>query len=202
MPVRDFVAMPKRERGMTIRGILLLAATAALTGLPAQAAITVLGQSLAHNCYQAAEFGGDPSQGVATCTYALDGTMPTHDRAATYINRGILKARDDNPQGALDDYNEGLSLNGDLGEGYVDRGATLIVLKRYQDALNDINKGIGIGAKKPEIAYYDRAIADEALGDVRGAYLDYRKAVEIAPDFTLASEQLARFRVIRKPTGT
>ncbi len=88
-----------------------------------------------------------------------------------------------------------------LGEGYVDRGATLIVLKRYEDALADINKGIGIGAKRPEIAYYDRAIVDEALGDVRGAYLDYRKAVDIAPGFTLASEQLARFRVIHKQTN-
>jgi tetratricopeptide (TPR) repeat protein len=188
---------------MKIRGILLLAATVAVMGSQAQAAITVLGVSLAHNCYEAAEFGGDPSQGVATCSYALDGTMSTRERAATYINRGILKSRADDPQGAFDDYNHGLTLDASLGEGYVDRGATLIVLKRYEDALADINKGIGIGAKRPEIAYYDRAIVDEALGDVRGAYMDYRKAVELSPDFTLASEQLARFRVVRKsPSGT
>ncbi|HEY2068805.1 MAG TPA: hypothetical protein VGG48_04560 [Rhizomicrobium sp.] len=189
---------------MKIRGLLLTAAMtagAALMGSQANAAITVLGQSLAHNCYEAAEFGGDPGQGIATCTYALAGTMPTADRAATYVNRGILKAHASDPEGALDDYNHGLRLNDGLGEGYVDRGATLIVLKRYQDALNDINKGIGIGAKRPEIAYYDRAIVDEALGDIRGAYLDYRKAVELAPDFNLASEQLARFRVIKKPTN-
>jgi len=187
---------------MKIRGLMIgAAALAALSGTQANAAITVLGVSLAHNCYQAAEFGGDSTQGVATCTYALDAPMSTGDRAATYINRGILKARAMDPEGALEDYNHGLSLNNTLGEGYVDRGATLIVLKRYQDALNDINKGIGIGAKRMEIAYYDRAIADEALGDVRGAYLDYRKAVEISPDFPLASEQLARFRVVHKATN-
>jgi tetratricopeptide (TPR) repeat protein len=188
---------------MTFRGLLLIAAaaTAALAVSPSQAAVTVLGASLAHNCYEAAEFGGDPMAGITTCTYALDDAMSTADRAATYINRGILKARDSNPEAALADYNHGLSLDDAVGEGYVDRGATLIVLKRYQDALTDINKGIAIGAKKPEIAYYDRAIADEAMGDVRGAYLDYRKAVEIAPDFTLANEQLVRFRVIRKATN-
>ncbi|MGH6870160.1 MAG: tetratricopeptide repeat protein [Rhizomicrobium sp.] len=186
---------------MRIRALLLTAAAAMMLGSQAQAAITVLGASLAHNCYQAAEFGGDPKTGIATCNYALDGAMPTSDRAATYINRGILKSRNSDPDGALDDYNHGLSLNASLGEGYVDRGATMIVLKRYQDALNDIDKGISMGSKKPEIAYYDRAIVDEALGDIRGAYLDYRKAVEISPGFTLASEQLTRFRVIKKPAN-
>jgi tetratricopeptide (TPR) repeat protein len=194
--------MPKQERGMKVRGIFLFAAAAAaLMGSQAQGAITVLGTSLAHNCYEAAEFGGDPRNGVATCSYALEDAMATDDRAATYINRGILKSRNDDPDGALDDYNHGLSLDASLGEGYVDRGATLIVLKRYDDAMADINKGIGMDPKKPEIAYYDRAIVDEALGDVRAAYLDYRKAVEISPGFTLASEQLTRFRVIKKPTN-
>ncbi|HEX3672962.1 MAG TPA: hypothetical protein VHU87_01690 [Rhizomicrobium sp.] len=188
---------------MNIRNLLLSTAiaAAALAGTQAQAAITVLGQSLAGNCYQAAEFGGDPAEGIVTCSYALDGVMSIADRAATYINRGILRARADQADNALDDYNHGLRLNAMLGEGYVDRGATMIVLKRYEDALADIDKGIRIGPNRPEIAYYDRAMADEALGDVRGAYLDYRKAVEISPNFTLASEQLARFRVIPKQTN-
>ncbi|HEX3944381.1 MAG TPA: hypothetical protein VHW69_09870, partial [Rhizomicrobium sp.] len=62
----------------------------------------------------------------------------------------------------------------------------------------DINRGIEMGSNKPHIAYYDRAIADEALGNVRAAYQDYRKAVEIEPNFALASEQLSRFKVVRK----
>ena len=80
----------------------------------------------------------------------------------------------------------------------------MIIYHRYDDALHDIDKGLGLGAKKPEIAYYDRAIADEALGDIRGAYEDYKKAVEIDPTFTLASDQLARFKVIvqKRPNGT
>jgi tetratricopeptide (TPR) repeat protein len=187
---------------MKFRGLYAAGAAAALLVMPARAAITVLGDSLAHNCFEAAEFGGSPREGIATCTDALEGTALTiKDRAATLINRGILKSHNDDADGALGDYNRGLTLDGDLGEGYVDRGATFIVLRRYDDALTDINKGIALGAKRLEIAYYDRAIVDEALGDVRGAYQDYKKAVEIEPNFPLATEQLARFKVVRKSSG-
>jgi len=89
----------------------------------------------------------------------------------------------------------------DLAEGYVDRGATLIAQKRYADAIKDINKGIALGAKQPHIAYFDRAIADEALGNLQAAYDDYRQALTLAPNFTLASDELKRFKVIEKPSG-
>jgi len=85
-------------------------------------------------------------------------------------------------------------------DGYVDRGATEIVLKNYQDAVNDITKGISLNSNKIEIAYYDRAIANEALGNIRDAYTDYKKAVELRPDFALATQQLTRFKVVRKHT--
>jgi tetratricopeptide (TPR) repeat protein len=93
-------------------------------------------------------------------------------------------------------------MDGQHGEGYVDRGATYIAMQRYQDALDDINRGIEMGAKKPHIAYYDRAIADEALGNIRAAYMDYKKAVEIEPNFPLATEQLSRFKVVRKESSS
>ena len=187
---------------MKFRDLFAISALAACAAVPANAAITVLGDSLAHNCYEAAEFGGNPSDGIIACTDALAGpALTVNDRAATLINRGILKSRNEDANGALEDYNRGLGLDASLGEGYVDRGATYIVLRRYDEALVDINKGIGLGAKRPEIAYYDRAIVDEALGDVRGAYMDYKKAVEIQPDFTLANEELVRFKVVRKSSN-
>ena len=37
----------------------------------------------------------------------------------------------------------------------------------------------------------------EALGDIRGAYEDFKKALEIQPDFERASLQLQRFHVVR-----
>ena len=148
---------------------------------------------------EAAEFGGSPKDGIETCSYAIDKEpLSIRDRAATFINRGILRSRATDPNGALGDYNAGLALDASLAEGYIDRGATYIVLQKYDVALQDINKGIDMGARKPQIAYYDRAIVNEALGNIRGAYEDYKKAVELEPDFALASEQLTRFKVVRK----
>jgi len=176
-------------------GLSLLASSA-------NAAISVLGNGLAQDCFQAAEFGGDPKDGVATCTTALEETaLTTRDRAATMVNRGILRSRIGDLTGALDDYNHGLTVDATLGEGYVDRGATEILMHSYDSALADIDKGIALNANKLEIAYYDRAIVNEALGNVRDAYFDYKKASELRPDFALANEQLLRFKVVRKASA-
>ncbi|HSZ74211.1 MAG TPA: tetratricopeptide repeat protein [Rhizomicrobium sp.] len=166
-----------------------------------QAAITVLGTGMASDCYQAAEFGGDPRAGVSTCTQALDEPISLLDRAATFVNRGILEARIEMSKEALDDYNIGIKLRPDLAEAYIDRGATYIAVHRYAEALQDIDKGIGLGARQPEVAYYDRAIAHEGIGDIRGAYEDYKKALELQPNFALAADQLTRFKVVKKPTS-
>ena len=162
---------------------------------PSQAAITVIGTGMASSCYQAAEFGGDPRSGVVTCTNALDETLSVYDRAATYVNRGILEARNDELKVSLADYDAGLKLRPDLAEAYIDRGNTFISVHRYAEALQDIDKGISLGARQLEVAYYDRAMAREGVGDVAGAYRDYKKALELQPDFALAADQLKRFTV-------
>lgn len=171
----------------------------ALLSLPADAAVSVLGGSLASSCYQAAQYGGSVRDGIRVCDMALlESALSTRDRAATMINLGILRSQNDDPHGAFASYNQGLALDASLGEGYVDRGATEIVLKDYQAAIADISKGLALNANRPEIAYYDRALANEAIGNIRDAYLDYKKAVEIRPDFELANEQLMRFKVVRR----
>jgi tetratricopeptide (TPR) repeat protein len=175
------------------------AALALAMGTSANAAVTVLGNGVAHSCYEFAEYGGNATDGIQTCTFALEQTtLSVRDRAATFVNRGILRARKDDAEGALADYDRGLAMDGALAEGYVDRGAAMIALRRYDDAVAEIDKGISLGANRPQIAYYDRGIADEALGNIRAAYEDYKKAAEIQPDFHLAVDQLSRFRVVRR----
>ncbi len=186
------------------RSAILLGAVAmsALAASQAEAAVTVLGTGVARACYEAAEFGGNAHDGIVECTVALDEeALPIDQRAATFVNRGILRSRNDDPNGALDDYNRGLELRPELGEAYVDRGAVMILFQRYEDARADITKGLSLNTNKPEIAYYDRAVADEALGDIRSAYEDCKKAVDLAPDFPEAVNDLAHFKVvIRKRT--
>lgn len=180
-----------------------LCLAAAAVAVPALAAETVVGQGLAQDCFRAAEFGGDPETGIPACTQALTGEPLTpRDRAATYINRGILRARIKDMDGAFADYNASIKMKPNIGEAYIDRGAAYIAIRRYKEALADLNKGIALGSSSLHLAYYDRAIVDEALGDIKGAYEDYKQALALMPNFAPAIEQLKRFKVIHKPAKT
>jgi len=177
------------------------AATSLFAFGTAQAAVTVIGPGPANLCYEAADSGRTTHEGIMFCNEALAGMLSTSDRAATLINRGVLELNIAKINAAQDDFNAGIALDPNLAEGYVDRGATLIAQKRYVEAIKDINKGLALGAKQPHIAYFDRAIADEGLGNLQAAYDDYRQALALAPNFTLASDELKRFKVIEKPSG-
>lgn len=168
--------------------------------LPARAAVSVLGLGDAARCYKAAEFADDARIGLTACEAALkDTALPLSDRAATFVNRGILKSLTGDLQSAIADYEASLRLDENLAEAYVNRGNALNSLKRYTEALADLTRAIELGAHRPAIAYYDRALVKEALGNLRGAYDDFRKALELEPDFKLADTQLQRFKLVRQP---
>ncbi len=173
-----------------------------LSTAPAQALVAVIGSGLAHDCFIAAKAGIDPRGGIATCDEALaEEALDPRARAGTYVNRAVMKVALGQLDAAMADYNSGLAIYPGLGDGYVDRGAALIALKRYDDAMVDINKGIGLGQTYEQIGYYNRGVAEFFLGRVTESYFDFKKALEIAPDFKLASEQLKNFVVTRKPVS-
>ncbi len=164
---------------------------------PCGAAETVLGASVAHDCFDQADHGGDPKAGLKLCDEALaDGVMSAADRQATWVNRGILRARAHDHGGALEDYGRALAIDAGDGEAYLNRSASLIALKRYRDAVNDADQAIALASPRLEIAYYNRAVANEALGNVGAAYQDYEEALKIEPRFARAAMQLRRFRVV------
>ena len=49
------------------------------------------------------------------------------------------------------------------------------------------------------IAHYNRGLTHEKLGDLQRAYEDFREALRLKPDFTMAASQLERFTVV--PAG-
>jgi len=176
--------------------IAAIFSTAILAATPAGAFVVVVGNTLAHDCFMAAKAGVNVEQGLATCTSALeDGALTTHDRAATYNNRGVIKYNKGLYDSAMQDYETGIKLQPDMGDAYVDRGAALIRMNRYDDAIADINKGMTMGMSYPHIGYYNRAVAEQLKGQFKEAYFDYKKVLELEPNFTLASEQLKNFIV-------
>ena len=100
------------------------------------------------------------------------------------------------------DFNKAIEIQPDLGDPYVNLGVMLIKEKKYQDALGQINKGMDLGMGFPHLGYYDRAIAEQMLGQFKEAYFDYKKAVELEPSFGAAEERLKDFTVTKVPAKT
>jgi tetratricopeptide (TPR) repeat protein len=138
--------------------------------------------------------------GVQVCNRALEhDPLSKKDRAGTYDNRGVLLDLSGRTQAAADDFNAAIALDPTLGDPYVNLGAMLIKKGQHQEALIQINRGIELGMNYPHIGYYDRAVAEQMLGQFKEAYYDYKKVLELEPNFAMASERLKDFVVTRVP---
>ena len=182
-----------------MRSALVVAALAAMSlGGQSQAATTVLGNGLAGFCSQAAKAGDDDQPSLEVCTLALETeSMSRRDRAGTYVNRGVIKMRRQDYADAHADFNTAIKLQPEMGEAYINRGGALVGQKRYMEALLDIDKGLTLNPEEPEKAYYNRGLANEGLDDVKAAYFDYLRALELKPEWDIPQRELRRFSVVR-----
>lgn len=181
-------------------GIALLAAV-----LPtaASAAITVLGGGLGRDCYLAAEAGGGRREGLERCDQALaDEGLSTVDRAATLVNRGIVRMQAKELSSAIEDFDSAIRTRPATAEAYINKGIALVHLGgRDRDAVELLTQGLAKNPARPEIAYYVRGVAHEQLGATREAYEDYARAASLKPEWTEPAAQLSRFSVVRKATA-
>lgn len=178
---------------------ILAFSTAALVlvaGAAAAQSVTVLGGGMARECSNAALKGESDRKFEAACTLAIETEiLSNRDRAGTYVNRGVLRLRRNEYVAARGDFDRALELKPDLPEAYVNRGAALVGQRRYADGLVDLNRALELGVDEPEKAYFNRALAHEGLDDMKQAYFDYRKALELSPDWEAPKKELARFTV-------
>src|ERR1051326_8372829 len=157
---------------------LLLGLFLALAASPASAVVIVLGNGTGHECY------------VLTI---LDPTPENNQHALAVCTRAV------NDAAAAADAREAVALEGNLAPAQVNLGAALVGLQRYDEAMTWLNKVIEANGGSQDLAYFNRGLAKESMGDIKGAYYDYLKAVEINPKMAVASEQLTRFKVITTP---
>ncbi len=150
----------------------------------ATAAFTVFGNGMAQLCADTArnmERGlMPPPQSIETCTMAIENEdLRQRDRAGTYINRGTLYLARGGYREAKQDFDSAVALMPALGEAYTNRGAALVGLQLYNDAIADI----------------DRGLAEEALDNIPAAYRDYARAAELKPGWAPPINELSRFTV-------
>lgn len=161
--------------------------------------VIVLGDGPARNCYLATEassHGLSQKQALAICDEAIgDFKSSMHDRAAAYINRSFIELGMADYRGALADSLNGQAIESDIAVAYLNQGASLIGLGRYNEAIVALNKSLELKLASAHLAYFDRGLAKQHLKDLKGAYYDYKQAVEIEPHFQLALDQLSFFTV-------
>jgi len=162
----------------------------------ARAAVTVFGSGFAGQCFHAAKFGGDIPAGIADCNRAIDTEqLSARDKAGTLINRGVLYMTLDDYASAQRDFEAGVQLDPNLGEALVNLGGVKIAQRHFAEGIADIDRGLALGPEEPEKAYYNRALADEAMDNIKAAYFDYTKAAELKPTWAPPRLELARFTV-------
>jgi len=184
---------------MSPKAVFASALLSALILLPAgsaSAAAFVLGGGMANACSRAALRGADDRASIETCSVALE-TQPLmrRDRAGTLVNRGVIHLRRGSYEDARKDFDAALKLEPQLGEAFVNRGASFIAQHRFREGVVEIDKGLRFGADEPEKAYFNRALAWEGLDDMKAAWLDYQKALELRPDWDAPRRELTRFTV-------
>jgi tetratricopeptide (TPR) repeat protein len=190
--------------GDAMRRILFLLVFVA-TG-PASGATLSLHSGTGHDCYVQTLLDATPDsnrKALSICNQAVTDTEATgmdgYSRAATLVNRADIRLRFEDYNGVVADSTQAISAFDGLAPAYVNLGAGLIGLKRYEEALAVLNKAIALGGDDPELAYFNRALAKENLGDIRGAYLDYHEAAGLNPKFQRALDELTRFKVKTSP---
>ncbi len=105
-----------------------------------------------------------------------------------YQNRGILRAQIGDINRAIDDFSRVLALNTEDLLTLYNRALLYIEIGEYEKALADLNI---VADNHPDFApvYFNRSHTKEALGDIRGASLDYGTAVKLEMERREASDR-------------
>jgi tetratricopeptide (TPR) repeat protein len=165
----------------------------------ASAAVTVMGDTAAQQCSDAAFHEHADPASMELCTRALgEGMLDRRDLAGTYINRGVMWMVRHDYKSARSDFQSAIEIDPALGEAWVNRGAIAIIDRQFQAGIDDISKGLTLGTEEPAKAYYNRGVAYEGMDDEKSAYLDYQQALVLKPGWDLPKQELLRFTVTRR----
>jgi tetratricopeptide (TPR) repeat protein len=150
------------------------------------------------DCAAAAAAGAHTRADIRVCSEALDEVMSRPERAGVLVNRGAIYMADRNLDAAIADFDEAIALTPDLGEAWINRGTAYRGRGDFARSVADITRGLELGVAEPAKAHYNRGLAHEGLNDMKSAYLDYKQAVALAPDWAPPQNELKRFTVATK----
>jgi tetratricopeptide (TPR) repeat protein len=183
-------------KALTLATAALLAAGLAA---PATAGVLTVGGGFARSCYDAAEARDASAQSIQNCNYALDAqALTADDIVATHVNRGILKMLRGDAAAAAQDYDAALQLDPKQPEAWLNKAVMVLNGGDSRDASRLAQRALDLQTKKPALAMYIQAVADEESGNVNAAYAGYRRAAELEPAWKLPKEELKRYKITHR----
>jgi tetratricopeptide (TPR) repeat protein len=174
--------------------LLGAAALAVATPFAAAAQVVVVQGSAAADCHENAVLKRIDRAAFHACDAALDSMLSPHDRAATYVNRGIIKFHAGDETGALRDFARASNVMDDLPEPYENVALVRLHLRDWSGAIDAVEEAFARGATENARLYNRRAIAFEALGQVDRAIEDYEAAAALDPDWDEPRQDAERLR--------
>jgi tetratricopeptide (TPR) repeat protein len=114
------------------------------------------------------------------------GAPPASDASdGDLVNRGIEKAKNNDLDGAIADFNRAAELNPKDDAPYYNRAQARQLKNDKAGAIADYTKAIELGSTNPA-AYNNRGNARAENKDRDGAIADYTRAIELKPDYARA----------------
>jgi tetratricopeptide (TPR) repeat protein len=169
---------------------------------PCLAGTIIVNGAVGHDCYLGTMLEPTPEnnrKAINACNEAvLNSQDDQFNLMAAYVNRADVRLRMLDFEAAVADSEKAIALDSNQPVAQLNRGAGMVGMKRYQDAVEALNQAITLNIDRMEVAYFNRALAREGMGDIQGAYQDYKKSLELNPKFALAAQELTRFTVVKR----
>jgi protein O-mannosyl-transferase len=121
-------------------------------------------------------------------------------KGAAYFNRALIYEKLNKKAEAINDYNMSLIYNPDWALQILNNRSNLFLeTERFREAVTDFDYLI-ILQNKNFLYYSNRAYAKLQLSDIKGAILDYQKALQLKPDDQLSKLNLQKLLTVKIDT--
>ena len=128
---------------------------------------------------------GQPLVFGTTAVVMLSATKAYAETVEFFYNRSLDKYDKKNYQGALEDLNKAIKINGNYSQLYYNRGVIKEQnFKNYSEAINDYKRAIELNPNYVD-AYINLGISTRKIGDEKGSCIAYKKAISLGDKKTL-----------------
>jgi tetratricopeptide (TPR) repeat protein len=192
--------LPRRlAAGIAVLTLAYSGAAAAQDEVGPTVIVRMAADSHARACADFAAVLDRSDRAIVRCNRAVrDESRNRPNLVITYINRGNIRLARAEYALALADFDAAIATEPANAEAYLNKGVALIALEQFGPAIVSLTEAVSRGVHEPHKAYYNRAVAREALGDFRGALEDYTTALAIRPDWGLADAEMQRLARLRQ----